>query len=147
MRGTSSRTPELDAGQQVPVDGVHPTGAEQPDQVQGAALAAECGAELRQRLQPVELAGPDALGDADQVLRHHAAGPEVEVAHLAVAHLAFGQAHGQAAGVEQGARLVLPEPVPYRGAGQLDRVALAGFAVAPAVQNHEDHRSGGSARV
>ena len=103
------------------------------------------GAELDQRRELVELAALDALGDADQVLRHDAAGAEVEVAHLAVAHLALGEADGQPARVQESARVRVPEPVPDRGVGQLDRVALALGPVAPAVQNDQDDPAPGRA--
>ena len=43
-----------------------------------------------------EVAVGDGLGDAGQVLEDHAARADVGVAHLAVAHLAVGQAHVQA---------------------------------------------------
>ena len=99
---------QLDAGEQVPVERVHAARAEQADEVEGAARLPQLAAELDQRRELVELAALDALGDADEVLRHHPAGAEVEVAHLAVAHLAFGQADGQAAGVEQGPRVRRP---------------------------------------
>lgn len=35
----------------------------------------------------------DGTADAGQILEHHPAGADVGVAHLAVAHLAVGQAH------------------------------------------------------
>ena len=42
---------ELDAGEQVPVEGVHAAGAEQADQVQRAAGLPQAGAQLHQRLK------------------------------------------------------------------------------------------------
>ena len=129
---------ELDAGKEVTVEGVDTTRAEQPDEMQRAAGCAQLGAELDQRRELVKLTALDALRDADQVLRHDAAGAEVEVAHLAVAHLALGEADGQPARVEESVRERAPEPVPYRGVGQFDRVAFAFRPIAPAVQNDQD---------
>ena len=138
MAGHPMADAQLDAGEQVPVERVDAARTEQPDEVQGAAGLAQAGAQLDQRRELIEFTGLDALGDADQVLGDHAAGAEVQVADLAVAHLAFGEADGESAGVEQGARKALPEPVPDRGGGQLDGVAFALGPVAPAVQNHQD---------
>ncbi len=136
--------PELEAGQQVLVDGVHAAGPEQAHQVQGAAGVLEDGAEVGERLEAEEVAPLDALGDPDQVLGHHAAGAQVQVADLGVPHLPLGEADGEPARLEQGARLALPQAVPHRRPGQFDRVALAGLAIPPAVQHNERH---GTARV
>ena len=46
--------PELDAGQQVAVEGVDPSGAQQPDQVERPARLPEAGAELYQRGKLIE---------------------------------------------------------------------------------------------
>ena len=131
--------PELDAGQQVPVEGVDPAGAQQPDQVEGPAGLPQAGAQLYQRGKLIEFTRLDALGDADQILGDHPAGADVEMADLAVPHLALGEADGEAAGVEQGAGKASPEPVPDRGGGQLDGVSFALAPVPPAVQNHQDN--------
>ncbi len=135
---------ELEAGEQVLVDGVHPAGPEQADQVQGAAGVLEDCAEVGERLEAEEVTALDALGDPHQILGHHPAGAQVEVADLGVPHLPLGEPHGEAAGLEQRARLALPQAVPHRGPGEFDRVALAGLAIPPAVQHDERH---GTARV
>ncbi len=136
---------QLDAGEQVTVERVHAARAEQPDEVEGAARLPELAAELDQGGKLVELPALDALGDPHEVLRHHPAGAEVEVADLAVPHLPFGQADGQAAGVQQGPRVRRPEPVPDRRRGQLDRVAVVLAPVAPAVQHDQDDPLPGAA--
>ena len=102
-------------------------------------------AELRERLEGLEaeeIPSLDALGDAHQILRHHPPGAEIEVAHLAVAHLAGRKPDGEPAGVEERPRLRGPEPVPHRRVAELDGIALARGAVAPAVEHHEQHRAG-----
>ena len=131
--------PELDAGQEVPVEGVDPSGTQQPDEMQRPAGLPQAGAQLYQRGKLIEFTCLDALGDADQILGDHPAGADVQVADLAVPHLAFGEADGKAAGVEQGARKASPEPVPDRGGSQLDGVSFALAPVPPAVQNHQDN--------
>ena len=132
---------QLDAGEQVAVERVHATGAEQPDQVQRAAGLPEPGAELLQHRQLVELAPLDALRDAHEILRHHAPGAEVEVAHLAVAHLADGEPDGESARVEQRAGVAVPEPLPGGRVRERDGIALALGPVAPPVEHHEHDRS------
>ena len=134
-------------GQQVGVDGVYAAGAEQPEQVERAAVLAEPSAELDQRGDLEKFAGADARRNADEVLRDHPSCPEVQVPHLAVAHLPLGQPHCQAAGVEQGPRGALPEAMPDRRPGELDGVPVTLRAVAPTVQDHEDHLARGVAAV
>jgi hypothetical protein len=79
------------------------------------------------------------LGDAHQILGNYPTGSDIQVPHLAVAHLAFGEADGQPAGVEEGARKAAPESMPHRRGGQLDGVSFALAPVSPAVQNQQDH--------
>ena len=129
---------ELDTGQQVPVERVDAARAEQPHQVQGAAALPEAGAELDEGGELVELAALNALRDSHEVLRHHPSGAQVQVPDLAVAHLSFRQSHREAASVQQRSGVGVPEPVPDRGRGQLNRVTLALGAVAPAVQDDQD---------
>jgi hypothetical protein len=110
---------------------------QQPHQVQGAARLAEPPPEFLQHRQLVELAPLDALRDAHEVLGDHAAGAEVEVPHLAVAHLAGGESHGEAARVEQRARVTAPQFGPGGRLRERDGVALALGPVAPPVEHHE----------
>ncbi len=69
------------------------------------------------------------------------------MAHLAVTHLVLGETDRQSTGVEQSARCTGSEPVPDRRIGQGDGVPVPGFAVAPAVEDHEQHRRGTLAGV
>ena len=68
---------------------------------------------------------------------NHAAGAQVQVADLAVAHLAFGESDGQAARLEQRMWLGGPEPVPDGGVAEFDGVAVAFSPVSPAVEHNE----------
>jgi hypothetical protein len=65
--------------------------------VEGATALAEAGAELNQGLQLIKGAGLDALRDAYEILGDHSPCAKVQVPDLAIAHLAFGQAHSQTA--------------------------------------------------
>ncbi len=126
-------------GQEVRVDRLHAPRAEEAHEVKRAAALPEPGAEIHQRLPSKKVAAADACGNPDEVLRHHPAGAKVQVPHLAVAHLPFGQAHGQAAGVEEGSRFAVPEAVPNGGPGEFDGVSFALRPVAPPVEHDEDH--------
>ena len=84
-----------------------------------------------------------AAGDVDlhQVLVHHAAGAEVHVADLGVAHLAVGQADELAAGLQVAHRILGPEGVDMRRALGKDRVGIVVAAFTPAVENHQKNFS------
>ncbi len=71
---------------------VHAAGRDQADQMAGAAAFLELVDQLGQRRRLLDLARGDRVGDAGQVLHHHAAGADVEMADLGVAHLAGRQA-------------------------------------------------------
>jgi hypothetical protein len=129
---------ELHAGHEMAVERMDAPGPEEANEMQRATRGTELGTQLHERWELIELAGLDALGDADEILRDYPAGPEVQMAYLAVAHLTFREPYRESAGVEESARIAAPEPVPDRGIGQLDRVSIAFGPVAPAVQNHED---------
>jgi hypothetical protein len=106
--------------------------------VQRPTPLAHAGAQFDQGCNLVKLTAVDALGDADQILRDHPAGAQVEVTDLAVSHLSFGKADGEAARIQEGPRRRLPESMPDRSGGQLDRVAFRFGTVAPAIEHHQD---------
>ena len=83
---------------------------------------------------------PDIPGDAGQLLIDHPAGADVGVAHLAVAHLAIGQAHVLAGAVQPGMGTGLKQPVQIGCAGAGHRVGRGGRGDAPAVQDHKQQR-------
>jgi hypothetical protein len=138
---------ELDGREQMTVERVDTARPQQANKVQRAAGLAEVRAEFHQRLELIEGARLNALGDSHQILRHDAAGTEVQVPHLAVAHLSFGQADSEAARLQQRPGRARPEPVPHRGIRQLDRIALALFPVSPSVEDDEYNRAAASASV
>ena len=55
--------PELDAGQEVPVERVDPTGAQQSDEVHRPPGLPQAGAQRYQRGKLIEFTCLDALGD------------------------------------------------------------------------------------
>ena len=79
----------------------------------------------------------DEQVDARHVHVDDAACADVEMADLAVAHLAVGQADGWAGGVNRCVGEIFDEGVVGRFAGESDGVALGFGAVAPAVEDSE----------
>ena len=82
----------------------------------------------------------DGLADARQFLHHHAAGADVQVADLGVAHLAVRQPDIAAGGVQEGVRTGLPQPVEIRLPRQTNGVVGDFLAPAEAVEDHQHHR-------
>ena len=89
-----------------------------------------------------EFAVADGLGDAGEVLVHHAACAEVHVADLGIAHLAVGQADVHAGAGDQAVRLGCQEAIPDRLLRGVDGVVVRAFAVAEAVQDDQDQGFG-----
>ena len=75
--------------------------------------------------------------DLHEVLIHDAAGAEIHVTYLGVAHLPVRQADVLAAGLKMGHGVFCAEAVDEGGALRIDRVGLIVFPFAPAVQNHQ----------
>ena len=131
---TDERRRQLDQRAQVLERGVHAAVGDQPEQVH-ARRARRARAHDRRVL--AQRAVGDRLVDARQILADHGAGAEVEVADLGVAHLAFGQPDGAAAGGQRRVRVGRPQLVEHRRARQRDRVARAGLGEPPAVEHDQ----------
>ena len=71
---------------------VHAAGRHQAEQVAGAARRLQLRDQVGERRRAGEAAVLGGLADARQFLHHHAAGADVQVADLGVAHLAVRQA-------------------------------------------------------
>jgi hypothetical protein len=80
--------------------------------------------------------------DARDVHHRDAAGAEVEVTDLAVAHLPRRQAHVGAARADEPVRVLRVQRGEPRGLGEADRVVGGLGALAEAVEDHEDHGTG-----
>src|SRR3954465_11656011 len=142
------------------IERVNPAGSYQTHDVQRAVVPTCALAELHQLWNAKEFSRFDGLRDANEILGHHAAGAEIQMADFAVADLSFRKTDGEARRLEQRTRRALPQPVPHRRAPQLDRVALptrlgprprrvalSARAEAPAVENDEHYRAGGPRRA
>ena len=117
---------------QVPHAGVDTAVRHEAEQVQPLGAA-----RLAQRLVLEERAVLDRLVDPQQVLLHHRARAEVEMAHLGVAHLPLRQAHRWAVRGERRVRVLLPELVEHGRVRQVDRVPGPRLGQPPAVQHDE----------
>src|SRR5579863_7208786 len=105
----------------------------------GAAARFELADKVDQRLGARDLAAGDGRADARQVLQHHAAGADIEMADFGIAHLAAGQADVLARGAQKAVRQVLPQPVEGRRLGLADGVIRRVLAPAPAVEHNKHH--------
>src|SRR2546429_6310982 len=102
--------------------------------MEGMSGPPELAAQLDQRGDVEEGARIDRLRDAHDVLRHDAAGAEVQMPDFAVADLAFGEAHGETGRVEQRAWRLRPEAMPGGRPAELDRVPHLAGTEAPAIE-------------
>ena len=117
---------------------MHAAGRNKPDQVAGAAAFFQRVDQAGQRRRRLDLARRDGVADARQVLHHHAASADVEVADLGVAHLARRQPDLAAVGAQERVRTAGPQPVECRRPGLADGVVGRVLAPAPAVE-HDQH--------
>ena len=119
--------------------GVYTAVAEQPEQVQRRSflLAVVHDPGVGGVLEKAPLL--DVQGDPGQVLEHHPARADVGVAHLAVAHLPFGQSHVQTGGGQAAKTVPCKKPVQVwrvsRGNGVVPRPG--GIGKSKAVQNDQ----------
>src|SRR5215472_1803155 len=104
-----------------------------------AAALLERFDEIDKRGRRLDLAARNGAADARQILHHHAASPDVEMAYFGIAHLPIRQPDIMARGVQESARTLLPQPVEGRCPGLAHRVVGTLFAPAEAVQDDQHH--------
>ena len=121
---------------------VHAPRTEQAEDMQRAGGGLRRGASLQQCGVVEKAAVRDGGVDTRQVLVDDAAGADVHVADFGVAHLAVRQADVQAMGLDQRMRIVGQQLAPVRQVGQRQRVAGLVLAIAPAIENQQQHRFG-----
>src|SRR5215470_19472442 len=100
----------------------------------GAAALLELVDQASQCRRTLDLAARDRLTDARQILHDHAAGADVEMSDLGIAHLPLGQADIAARGAQEGMRSRRPQAIEARGLGLTDGVVRLLLAPAPAIQ-------------
>ena len=117
---------------------VHAAGRQQAHQVDGLAVLDGSLHGVHNGLVGADGTVLNGLGDAGQLLVHDAAGADVGVTNLAVAHLAVGQAHVHAGSTDGGVGAGGEQLVQIGGFGGHDGVALGLVGhPAEAVQNAE----------
>ena len=121
---------------------VHAAGRDQADQVAGAAGLLQRVDQRGEGGRLGDAAVRDGVADAHQFLLHHAAGADIQVADLGVAHLAVRQSDIAAGGVQEGVRAGLPQAGEGRGLRQAHGVVRAVLTPAEAVEDHQHYRSG-----
>src|SRR3546814_6125770 len=83
----------------------------------------------------------DGVVDARQVLEDDAAGAEVHVTDLGIAHLPLRQADMLLRRIHQTGRPAPAQAVEHRRVRERHRVVVAGVTLAPAVHDAQQHRS------
>ena len=131
--GTSSDAASSISASQVLQARVHAAVGDQADHVHALGR----GEGVAQHLVGGQLAVLGGGVDPGQVLHHDAAGAEVEVADLGVAHLPLGQPDGPAAGGQRRRRKRRPQLVEHGRVGERDGVAGAVGGQAPAVEDDQ----------
>ena len=117
---------------------VHAAAGEQAHDVQGLAVCFGVFHGLDIDLVFKELSGFDLLAHLGQDLEHDAAGTDVGVADLGVAHLALRQADVKAGGLQLGVGIFGKELVQVGLLRLRDRIARGGRGDTEAVQDHEN---------
>lgn len=82
----------------------------------------------------------NGLVDAGKALINHSARAKGHMAHFAVSHLPFGQAHSQSRRGNKCCRAMVPEVVHNRGFGCLYSIGFFAVAVAIAVKHQQNQR-------
>ncbi len=118
---------------------MHAAGRNEAEQMRGAFALLQPGDEILERRVLRQRTVFDCRVDARQFLHHHAAGADIQMADLGIAHLSLWQADRLAAGGQEGVRRAGPEPVEVRRLGQGDGIVVPGFIPAETVENDEHH--------
>ena len=107
------------------------------EQMQGGVVDLAVVHSLQERGILEEISVLDGLGDPRQLLIHDAACADVQVAHLAVAHLAPGQAHVHAAGAQERVGAGVPQVHEVNRAVGQDGVIFLLLPIAEAVEDDQ----------
>ena len=107
----------------------------------GAAGRAQLGDEIGERWVAVERAVGGCAVDAREDLRDDAAGADIHMADLGIAHLAVGQTDIAVRGVEQAVWATRHQSIPDRRPCLGDGIVVVRVAVAPTVEDAQHDRA------
>ena len=127
----------VDECRDLPFVAVDAAGRGEAQHVQRRIIALRHGHRVAEHGIAREFAGRDRVVDAREVLIDHAARPDVEVADLRVAHLAFGQSDMQFGRVDRRMRRRGQQVVPVGHRSAADRVVRRCLATAESVQDQQ----------
>ncbi|MNM79137.1 hypothetical protein D3C81_910620 [compost metagenome] len=125
-------------GDQVILVTVHAAIGQQAEDVYGLAAAHGLVDRATEHFVCEELAIFDGLSDSGEILVHNAAGTEVHVADLGVAHLPVRQTDVHARAGDQAVRLGGAQAIVDRRVGRIDGVVVGAFAVTETIQDDQD---------
>ena len=120
--------------------GVNAARAHKAHKVKGLTLGLDIVHSLDENLVLGDGAILDGVVDARKFLEDDAAGTDVEVAHLGVAHLAVGKAHVLARSAERGVRILLVQAIKEGRLGSGDGVLAIGRSQAAAIHDDQECR-------
>ena len=120
--------------------GVNAARAHKAHKVKGLALGLDIVHSLDENLVLGDGAVLDGIVDARKLLEHDAAGTDVEVTHLGVAHLAVGKAHVLARSTERGVGVLHVQAIKEGRLGSGDGVLAIGRSQAAAVHDNQECR-------
>ena len=114
--------------------------AHKAHKVKGLALDLDIVHGLDENLVLGDGAVLDSIVDARQLLEHNAAGTDVKVTHLGIAHLAVGKAHVLARSAERGVGILLVQAIKEGRLGSGDGVLAIGRCQAAAIHDDQECR-------
>ena len=115
-------------------------GAHKAHEVKGLAFGLDIVHSLDEDLVLGDGAVLDGIVDARKLLEDDAAGTDIEVTHLGVAHLAIGKAHVLARSAERGVGVFLVQAIKEGRLGSGDGVLAIGRSQATAVHDDQECR-------
>ena len=120
--------------------GVNAARAHKAHKVKGLALGLDIIHSLDENLVLGDGSVLDGFVDARKLLKHDAAGTDVEVTHLGVAHLTVRKAHVLARSAERGVGILLIQAIEERRLGSGDGVLAVVRGQAAAVHDNQECR-------
>ena len=138
--GGSLAAGHLQACLKVPHVAVHAAVGDEAQQVQRGASSHRLRERVLEHAVGEERAILDGLGDAREVLVNDAAGADVQVPDLGVAHLARRQPHGRPRGLKRAVRVRGQQTVERGGTRLADGIAGTVRGYSPAVHDHQHDR-------